>query len=291
MGGSKTDVAIAMRVSSAGEIYLSGIFNGTALFGSTFLEANENLDSFVAKYDSDGNFVWARQLGSNQLGALVNDLAIDNNHIYITGNYVNNTLINGQTIMTDGMQSIFVARFLLDGTPDFVRGFNNDLITTPTQIVCDNSGRLYISGVLQGTAQFGAHTLSSLDSENGIAICLSSETGDVYWATSFGGSDYDAANSIAVANGKCFVGGAFAQNATFGTNTLTSTGNLDAFLLQINQDVISTTPLVAASSTAWKTAPNPANTSFIFSATCFVSSVTSSDISPSLNCNTEHRQL
>lgn len=260
-GGSKNDLAVALRVSDSGDLYLSGTFNGKILLGSTFLEAYDNLDSFVARYDSEGNLVWAKQLGSDQLGALVTDLAFDNNHIFITGTYVNNTLINGQTIMTDGLQSLFVARFLLDGTPDFVRGFNNDLVATPTQMVCDNNGRLYISGILQGTAQFGAYSLSSSNSENGIAICLSSETGDVYGAMSFGGNDYDATNSICVANGKCFVGGAFAQSATFGTNTFTSAGNLDAFLLQINQDVINATPLVAATTTIWKTAPNPANTS------------------------------
>lgn len=260
LGGDKADLAVAMRVSEAGDLYLSGVFNGKILFGSTFLEAYDNLDSFVAKYDSEGNLVWAKQLGSDQLGALVTDLAFDNNHIFITGTYADNTLINGQTITTDGLQSLFVARFLLDGTPDFVRGFNNDLIVTPTQMVCDNNGRIYISGALQGTAQFGAHSLSSSDSENGIAMCLSSETGEAYWATSFGGSDYDATNSICVANGKCFVGGAFTQNANFGTNTLSSNGNLDAFLLQINQDVINATPIATATTTVWKTAPNPANT-------------------------------
>lgn len=51
--------------SSTNELFVSGYFNGTMALGpDTLVETNAaDTESFIAKMDSDGNFVWGRQYG------------------------------------------------------------------------------------------------------------------------------------------------------------------------------------------------------------------------------------
>ncbi|MDD1443836.1 T9SS type A sorting domain-containing protein, partial [Dolichospermum sp. ST_sed3] len=72
-----------------GNIYLSGYFDGITDFdpeiGVANLTSHGNLDIFFAKYDSLGNYLWARNIGGfyEDRG---NAIAIDNsNSVYLSG--------------------------------------------------------------------------------------------------------------------------------------------------------------------------------------------------------------
>jgi len=56
-GSTLTKVA----VDQAGNVYLSGSFQGTANFGATNLSSAGGTDAFLAKYSSNGQFLWVRQ--------------------------------------------------------------------------------------------------------------------------------------------------------------------------------------------------------------------------------------
>ena len=64
-GGATNDAASAVAVDGSGNCYVTGVFQGTATFGNTSLTSAGGPDIFIAKYDSAGNFVWARQAGGS----------------------------------------------------------------------------------------------------------------------------------------------------------------------------------------------------------------------------------
>ena len=62
-GGTGADIAHGIVVDSAGNIAIVGEFQNTASFDSNSIVALGLGDAFIAKYDSNGNNLWARRGG------------------------------------------------------------------------------------------------------------------------------------------------------------------------------------------------------------------------------------
>src|SRR5690554_6799470 len=81
IGGTEDNEGTAIAVDDSGNVYLTGNFQGTADFnpGSEVynLTSNGVKDIFVCKLDSEGNFLWAKQMGgaTNDTGHAI---AVDN---------------------------------------------------------------------------------------------------------------------------------------------------------------------------------------------------------------------
>jgi hypothetical protein len=68
MGGDETagvDSGREIAVDASGNVYLTGNFRGSADFGATTLSTSDDNDSFVAKLDASGAFVWAKRWGTS----------------------------------------------------------------------------------------------------------------------------------------------------------------------------------------------------------------------------------
>src|SRR6266481_5611748 len=64
-GGAGIQQASAVAVDASGNVLVTGYFTGTSSIGTTNLVSSGSEDIFVAKYDSGGNFLWARQAGGS----------------------------------------------------------------------------------------------------------------------------------------------------------------------------------------------------------------------------------
>lgn len=80
-GSSFLDDALSIVVDDSNNIYVTG-----TTYGSLFLQKDENsADAFIAKYDSDYNLIWSRQIGTPEYDQS-RDIAIDGNgNLYIVG--------------------------------------------------------------------------------------------------------------------------------------------------------------------------------------------------------------
>ncbi|MBL8062060.1 MAG: SBBP repeat-containing protein, partial [Anaerolineales bacterium] len=89
LGGTAYDVGLAIAVDGSGNVYTTGLFNGTADFdpgaGTANLTSAGGYDIFVSKLDAIGYFVWAKGLGgtANDVGY---GIAVDaSGNVYTTG--------------------------------------------------------------------------------------------------------------------------------------------------------------------------------------------------------------
>lgn len=97
-------------------------------------------------------------------------------------------------------------------------------------IATDASGNTYTTGYFSGTMTVGAGNLNATGSTD-IFVVKTNNQGVFQWAEKAGGSNADRGQSIVVdGQGNSYVTGYFSGTATFGTQTLTSSGSQDLFV-------------------------------------------------------------
>src|ERR1017187_277119 len=109
-GGSGFDWGHGIAVDSSGNSYVTGYLGSSPItFGSIILT---NPGMFIAKYNANGNVVWAKSLGDNDAG---NGIAVDDSgNSYVIGSYASSTITFGTTTLTNdsaGLGDIFVVKY------------------------------------------------------------------------------------------------------------------------------------------------------------------------------------
>jgi hypothetical protein len=120
--------AQGIGVDAAGNVYATGVFYGSVTFGSQAFKSGG--DMFLVKYDTDGNFLWARSPGGGgELGRVGHNVAMDlqaNPHVI---GIIQNTLEFGATnfvvVYPKEHENIFLAKYNADGEFQWVRQFRN----------------------------------------------------------------------------------------------------------------------------------------------------------------------
>ena len=112
-GGTSNESGKSIAVDDNGNSYVTGYFYGSATFGTTTLTSSGDYDIFVAKLDSNGNWLWAKQAGGTS-SDYTNDIAVDaNGNIYVTGEIFEESAIFGTTTLnSSGFIDIFVAKLI-----------------------------------------------------------------------------------------------------------------------------------------------------------------------------------
>ena len=162
MGGDSADIARAIAVDNAGNVYTTGFFNGTADFNpgqaSFELESDGLTDAFVSKLNSDGNFVWARAFnGPSTVNG--NGIAVDDfGYIYTTGHFQGTVDFDPGApqfpLTTASTDDTFVS--VLDDNGNFVWAGSLSGASTNRGhgIALDSADNALITGFFLGTADF-----------------------------------------------------------------------------------------------------------------------------------------
>jgi len=155
-----------IAVDGSGNSYVTGRFSGTAIFGSG--EVNETTLTgeglFVAKYDSNGALVWAKQAG----GASPNGIAVDGfGNSYVTGVFHRTVTfgpgeLNETTLTAGGWDNIFVAKYDPSGAFLWAKRAGGTTSDPGKGIAVDGSGNSYVTGSFSGTATFGAGEVNEI---------------------------------------------------------------------------------------------------------------------------------
>jgi len=233
VGGSGHDLSNAMSAEANGDFFICGYFaSPTINFGGTTLT---NLtpgtnDFFTAKFDSDGNALWAKSVGGveNEEGRAI---ATDNSgNVYVGGSYQSTPVaIDTITFTNPGSPyaDFFLVKYNALGDVLWAKNSRNSNSSDASISVCTGkSGDVIFTGAFQSSSiTIGSFTLNNHAEPNvDFFIAKYNLLGDVIWAEDLGGSDHELANSICLDdNGNLFAGGYFASpSLSFGTITLTN---------------------------------------------------------------------
>ena len=237
-GGTSDDVGLSTAVDGLGNVYITGYFFGTTVFGATSISSAGGNDIFVAKYNSVGTLQWV-QSASGTSTDVGYGIAVDGlGNVCIAGTYSNTATFGTTSITSAGSLDIFVAKYNSSGTLQWVQSAGGTSVDIGRGIAVDASGNLYVTGSYQGTATFGATPKTSVGSDD-IFVAKYNNSGTVQWMQSAGSTNSDNSNSIAVdgsgnVNVTGYYQGTATFGATFGANFITSAGSYDIFVAKYN---------------------------------------------------------
>ena len=183
-GGIGYDEGRGVATDAAGNIYVGGLFQNTASFGTTNLTSSGESDVFLAKYDPSGTLLWVRKAGSADFDE-AHSIAVDSQgNVVLTGFFDANATFGTLTLTnTSGSDDIFVAKCNSAGTFLWARkaggSATNDV---GNGIAVDTNANIYVTGYFAGTATFGAITLTSSNSSPDSFLAKYDSSGNVLWA-------------------------------------------------------------------------------------------------------------
>jgi hypothetical protein len=241
-GGNTTNNAgSGIATDHNGNIYVTGDFTNASIILGTDTLKNDSAgfdDIFLAKYDRNGNVLWAKSAG----GKYSDDskgISIDNSgNVYITGS-LNATATFGTYTITSGA---FITKYDQNGTVLWAKSAGGGLSTS---ISADGLGNTYITGFYgSATITFGSVTLTNSDPFGGtwdIFVFKFDASGNALWGKTAGSTQiYDGGNAVTTDSiGNVYVTG-FYQSASlsFGGITINNNGAQEYFIVKYSPNGI-----------------------------------------------------
>jgi hypothetical protein len=252
-GGAHEDVAELLALDPSGNVYVTGCFNDIVDFDPGSGVDNHTshwiCDGFLSKFDSSGDFLWARTWGSGESFRTQSVAADASGNACVAGwfdgtaDFDPGSGVDNHT--SNGLADAFLTE--LDPSGDFLwactwggAGHYDEALS----VAIDASGNAYVAGHFSGTVDFdpggGVDDHSSNASYDAFLSKFDS-IGNFLWAATWGGVDSDNAYSVAVdAPGNAYVAGCFCDTVDFdpgsGADNHTSNAYQDVFLTKFLPD-------------------------------------------------------
>lgn len=259
--GITGNTGYGITTDPSNNIIITGQFYDTAYFDSVPLFSlvggkNAPFQGFVAKYDENGNAIWAKRFGG--IGMLSNfgkSVTTDKDgNIYITGKIEN---ITGRTITFDtteisnvpsglafgstilnSFNGAVVAKLKPNGDVEWAKMLNDSSGSGCGYGVCvDSYGNCLVCGSFSGTIRFGSDSIYHPLTNNGVLsynsfVAKLDPSGNILWAKKGASTNNAEAHAIAIDQSDNFyITGFFLSNnssktdtITFGAVTLTGNG-------------------------------------------------------------------
>jgi gliding motility-associated-like protein len=251
VGGSTiADDGQEIIVDHQNNVIITGFFSGNNIDfdpspTSSFTMTGVAEEMFLAKYSSNGNFVWAKQMGTTSItNETIRQLDIDDaGNIYVTGFFSNEADFDpgpGVAQLTaSSVHEGFIAAYSPSGDYGWAYQFGGTGFNQGWSIDVEGSA-IYIAGTVQGTgirftAANGTRTLTTAGG-NDAFFAKYSLTGNLLYVNALAGAANEEAYDIAASSiANCvYVTGIFQGTADFApgaqTANLTSTGGSDVFV-------------------------------------------------------------
>ena len=274
-GGASGALGHSIAVDSTGNFVITGYFSTNITFGygsnAKYLlsPTTSSNDSFIAKFNSAGEILWAKPIGGNN-NELGYGVGLDGSgNIYVAGysasnvagfidgnNSIGLTNLNPFSVTND----IFIAKYSAEGALTWARIAGGTGGDVANGIAVDPSGNVYVGGYFSGSATFSSpnfsQTLTSVGSNDAFVARYSSR-GDLTWAQRLGGTGTDTIRNVALdSSGRLLVAGyynwdspALGGVASFNIGapgvTLVSQGFEDGFVAQVSTTTTNSLTLTA----------------------------------------------
>jgi hypothetical protein len=200
IGSSGIDYGTGAVTDKSGNIYVSGTFQGQPDFdpgsGRHTLKASGKGSAFVAKYDRNGAFKWAKKLGSQTQSiasapvGVSGRIAVDSSgNVYTTG------MFNATSDFSPSnglFGDIYIVKLDTNGNTVWRHGIGGFGIEAGFGIALDASNNVFVTGTYSLSVDFNPSGKSYTLNSRGLLdtfIAKYTSGGSFLWARGIGGSD------------------------------------------------------------------------------------------------------
>ena len=245
-----------IAIDNFSNVYVVGGFENTGNYGSIALTSIGEWDAFIFKMDKDGNFLWAKSVGSNKTDR-ANGIAIDYcDNVYVAGEYRNKMVFSGanasngtDTLSHNKKRDVFVAKITTNGDWVWAKRARSEGTDKPYQMSVDEDMQVYLAGVAGDSLRFDSNLFLSTGDTSDVAFVAqldgSSSTANWVWAKLGGGpSNDDRAGDICEdGRGNLYAVGFYEQTADFDGVSLSSLGKKDIYVWKMKKANVVPTPI------------------------------------------------
>ena len=215
-GGPSDQLAKDVAVDASGAVVVGGLYYHTIDFGGGPLpEVGGTLTWYVAKLDPSGGYVFAQQPEPG-VGSVAGVAADPSGNVVVVG-----------TRDTTAYVGSFEPLGKLRWSSTFP-GASARLVAS------DGAGRLVVSGILRGSANFGGDDLFG-GGGNDVFLAQFDQGGKHQWSERFGDDADQSPSALAVReDGAIAIGGEFAGGLDFGRGRVAASGLGDVFVARFD---------------------------------------------------------
>ncbi len=234
-GGTGRDNGLSIAIDESDNLVITGFFQKTAFFEKTSLISAGSYDVFIAKYNSSGGLIWAKQAGgiAEEIGrGVATDVACN---IFITGDFEGKINFGNLSLTSIGQKDIFIAKYNASGDVVWAKQAGGTNIDGGEGVVVDGLGCSVITGSFKDTAMFDTNTLVG-NGWSSMFIAKYDNSGNLLWVKKAASECSVIAEDIAVdGTGNYLVTGWFAGTAIFDLKTLSgSCSSREIFIVKYN---------------------------------------------------------
>jgi hypothetical protein len=232
-GSDSQDVVNTMAIDGLGNIYVGGFHSGNTGFSNSTvtLTTNGKSDLIAAKYNSNGDLIWARGGGSNGYDFGFGIGTDGNGNVFICGEIKGTGTFGTQTSGFAGATDAILVKYNASGVAQSATNYGSTGDDKAMSLDVDANGIVYMAGIFSGTVAFGSSNLVCVGVTDGYLVKINGVNGAIQWVKQQGGISQDAATGVDIgSNGEIYVTGTFGGTSNFDAQSLTSTGNLDIFV-------------------------------------------------------------
>lgn len=231
-----------IAVDPSGNVYITGFYTDDSVKLGTFSFANPDFVNqiFVAKLNSSGTIVWAKEMGGVYDSEPTGMVADATGNIYVTGSFEGTGTFGSIVLSNFSNGDGFLAKMNSSGTVLWAKSFASPYSDNAESISIDPAGNVALTGrFYNSTISFGSVSLTA--TANCTFVCKYDASGNLLWAKKVGAGTSASSNSgfsvASDASGNIYVGGDFSGNLQVGSTTLngpTSPGYGSAYVIKYN---------------------------------------------------------
>lgn len=217
-----------LLTDAADNLYAVGYFGGKLSIGDTLLEAQGELNGFVAKWNADGIFQWALRIG--QSGSVRGEcLALRNaSQLYLGGRFNGSISLAGSTIQANTLDNdgFIAALAATTGEELWLRKAGAQYDDAVNALAVNSSNQLFATGTFIGVLQVAdGWTIQTAGfNTNFFLIRYNALDGTPEWAQSLGNGTDEQGLSMSIRNEGPVVAGLFRSGLTLEDQSITGFG-------------------------------------------------------------------
>lgn len=250
LGGNSEEVAYGLTTDMNNDIIITGDYSGSSFFGNGayFTTSSAASNIFVAKYNTNGLPIWAKNIGNTFYLDRGNEVITDaDGNVYVTGFFNGGTADfdpgPGVYDLTTNQSTSYILK--LDSAGNFVwaRKTGGE---HGTNIAVDNEKSVYVLGYYQSPSDYdpgtGVYNLPNPISGYNSFLSKLDSNGNFVWAQTISnqGFSYNAFGLLIDPLNNIYIAGAFAQTFDFDfgidSNKLTAIGDGDIFVSKLSKN-------------------------------------------------------